>query len=209
MFECTPHTRDGTTVSTVLCVLAQSFLGSAVVKAGLISGSLSLAGDLVAQLLVNWGKDSAAYDGARAARMGSFGLFLYGPYQHFWYSALDRAMPARTAANFATKVTMNQLLLAPLVVGGIFAWNLALQGRLGEWSGKTKADFVPTIVTGWKFWVPAATINFVAVPLRSQVLYMSCCGLVWTAFLSASSAEKSAPVQAPAKGRGKGKQQRR
>ena len=183
----------------------QSVLGNAVVRAGLISGSLSLAGDLAAQLAVNWGQPSAPYDAARAARMGTFGLFLYGPYQHYWYSALDRAMPARTLANFALKVGMNQALLAPLVVGGVFAWNLALQGRLGEWGDKVRADFGRTIVTGWKFWVPAATVNFAAVPLRHQVLYLSTCGLLWTAFLSYSSATtgQQAAAQPAAKGKGK------
>ena len=152
---------------------------------------------LLANLNRNQGRDAASYDAARAFRMGTFGLFLYGPYQHYWYSALDRAMPARTLANFGVKVAMNQLLLAPLVVGGVFAWNLALQGRLGEWVPKVQADFLPTIVTGWKFWVPAATVNFVAVPLPQQVLYMSTCGLVWTAFLSYSSslgAEEQQPA---------------
>jgi hypothetical protein len=37
---------------------------------------------------------------------------------------------------------------------------------------------------GWKFWVPAASINFCLVPLQRQVLYMSCCGMLWTAYLS-------------------------
>lgn len=162
-----------------------------VLKSGLISGSLSLAGDLVAQVLTNQPQDGSysgqSYDAARALRMGSFGLLFYGPYQHYWYRALDRAFPARTLQNFASKVALNQFCLAPVVISGIFAWNLALQGSLSEFPAKVQRDFMPTIMTGWKFWVPAATINFVAVPLQHQVLYMSACGVIWTAFLSYSS----------------------
>jgi protein Mpv17 len=163
-----------------------------VLKSGLISGSLSLAGDLVAQILTNRSLDGnnsrgQSYDATRALRMGSFGLFFYGPYQHYWYQALDRAFSARTLQNFASKVALNQVCLAPVVITGVFAWNLALQGALSDLPGKLRRDFMPTIMTGWKFWVPAATINFVAVPLQHQVLYMSACGVIWTAFLSYSS----------------------
>ena len=64
-----------------------------VLKSALISGTLSLAGDLVAQLLT--GATPSSYDAPRAARMGSFGLVFYGPYQHYWYAALDRAFNAK------------------------------------------------------------------------------------------------------------------
>ncbi len=40
---------------------------------------------------------------------------------------------------------------------------------------------------GWKFWIPAASINFYCVPLKYQVLYMSACGILWTAYLSMAS----------------------
>ena len=52
---------------------------------------------------------------------------------------------------------------------------------------------------GWKFWVPAASINFYFVPLQHQVLYMSCCGVLWTAYLSyASTTAISASPALPA-----------
>lgn len=36
--------------------------------------------------------------------MGTFGLFFYGPYQHWWYGLLNRRWPLRTASHFLTKV---------------------------------------------------------------------------------------------------------
>jgi protein Mpv17 len=183
-------------------------LSNPVIKAGLISGSLSLTGDLLAQLLTNRNNNStgtaASYDVARAARMGSFGLFFYGPYQHFWYRALDRAMPVRNLPNFLAKVSANQLCLAPIVIAGVFAWNLALQNKIEELPNKVRHHFVPTLLDGWKFWIPAASVNFVAVPLQHQVLYMSLCGVAWTGYLSYSSANAT-QLQAQAGGKGKGK----
>ena len=122
--------------------------------------------------------------------MGTFGLFFYGPYQHVWYRALDRAWGARTVANFAAKVAANQLCLAPVTITMAFAWSLALQGQAAALSDKLRRDFTPTILNGWKFWVPAASINFVAVPLQHQVLYMSLCGVLWTGYLSYSTDKK-------------------
>ena len=36
--------------------------------------------------------------------------------------------------------------------------------------------------------MPAASINFWLVPLKRQVLYMSVCSILWTAYLSVASA---------------------
>jgi protein Mpv17 len=194
-----PASGGGAPVAAAAATAAASTgLAAALLRAGLISGSLSLAGDLAAQLLPQRTADAPlAYDAARGARMGTFGLCLYGPYQHLWYGWLDRAIPARSVPAFAAKVAANQLLLAPIVVGGVFAWTLALQGRLGEWPAKARADFVPTLAAGWRFWVPAATVNFVLVPLRHQVLYMSVCGVVWTAILSAAQESGRGAAAAP------------
>ncbi|KAA6429931.1 hypothetical protein WJX79_000232 [Trebouxia sp. C0005] len=166
-----------------------SWLTHPVMKAAYTSGSLSLAGDLIAQLYSkrgnNVGSESIAWD--RSARMGTFGLFFYGPYQHWWYGLLNQQWPLKSTYHFLTKVTLNQLALGPIVTTVVFTWNLLLQQRASEVPDKLKRDLVPTMVNGWKFWVPAASINFWVVPLQSQVLYMSVCGLLWTAYLSYSS----------------------
>ena len=56
-----------------------------------------------------------------------------------------------------------------------------------EETSDTETDLATTAVNGWKFWVPASAVNFYAVPLQYQVLYMSCAGLVWSTYLSYSS----------------------
>ena len=108
--------------------------------------------------------------------------------EHWWYRALDRALPGRSTPAFLGKVAANQMLLAPVVLAAVFAWNLGLTGRGREVGAKVRADLVPTMVNGWKFWVPVAAANFYAVPLESRVLFMGAAGVVWTAYLSHSSA---------------------
>jgi protein Mpv17 len=172
-------------------------------KAALTSGSLSASGDLLAQFAVSQfaksaGKQPDAYDPSRTARMFGFGFAFYGPFQFYWYNLLDWLMPLKSVPNFLAKVTANQLVLAPITLSTVFAWNLCLTGKRDELRGKLRRDLLPTMLNGWKFWVPAATLNFSVIPLEYQVLYMSCCGVLWTAYLSyASSNAIAAPPAAP------------
>lgn len=172
-----------------------------VLKSALTSAGLLVVGDGLVQALDarKGGAEKAAVAPAdrasRAARLGTFGFVFYGPFQHYWYAALERAFPsgrglalAARVQPFAAKVVLNQVVLGPLVVSSIFAWTAAWEGKLAELPAKWRRDFKKTVLRGWTFWVPAATINFAVVPLDKQVLYMSCCGVVWSAILSAATA---------------------
>lgn len=84
------------------------------------------------------GSESIAWD--RSARMGTFGLFFYGPYQHWWYGLLNQRWPFKSTSHFLTKVwsglpshDWHQKLPVTLST-----WHLArldLQGLLGLHSG--------------------------------------------------------------------------
>lgn len=166
------------------------------------SGTLSATGDAIAQGLVKWelsreGRPSPPFQLERTARMLGFGFLLYGPFQHWWYGALARTFPGRAVASFLPKVALNQVVLGPIVLVTAFAWNLGLQGRADALGGKLRRDLVPTMINGWKFWVPAACVNFWAVPLPFQVLYMSVCGVVWTAYISFASYNSANAIVAP------------
>ncbi len=65
--------------------------------------------------------------------------------------ALEGYFPLKTAAHFLTKVTLNQVLLAPVVLVVVFSWNLALQGQAKEIPAKIRRDFVPSLMNGeWR-----------------------------------------------------------
>ena len=125
----------------------------------------------------------------RFAKMFAWGFLFYGPYQHVWYRKLAAVFPGKSAGAFMAKVAANQFVLAPVVLTSVFSWNLLLQSppKTAEIVPKIQKDLWPTMVRGWGFWVPAASINFWFVPLQNQVLYMSSCGLVWTTYLSFTS----------------------
>ncbi|KAG2501722.1 hypothetical protein HYH03_000222 [Edaphochlamys debaryana] len=175
-------------------------------------------GDLLAQALLGEhsrreGKPAPAYDPTRTARMLGYGFTWYGPLQYYWYNLLEHLMPIKTTATFLTKVASNQLILAPITLSSVFAFNLALTGQAGNIGNKIRNDLWPNMQNGWKFWIPAASLNFYCVPLKYQVLYMSACGVLWTAYLSYASnmpvaapvAAAPAPVPEAAKGKGKAK----
>jgi protein Mpv17 len=158
----------------------------------LTSGTLSSAGDVLAQLLVKWklerdASNIKAYEYERTLRMFGFGFVLYGPFQHWWYGRLATAFPGSTWRSFLSKVTLNQVLLGPIVLTSAFAWNLCFLGQLSALANKIERDLVPTMINGWKFWVPAACVNFKLIPLQHQVLYMSVCGILWTSYISFAS----------------------
>jgi len=140
--------------------------------------------------------------------MFGFGFFWYGPYQYYWYNLLDWLMPVRNTANFLLKVSANQLLLAPCTLSAVFSWNLTLMGQAEQIPDKIKRDLLPTAINGWKFWIPAASINFYFIPVQFQVLYMSTASVLWTAYLSYASVSnvsgkevEAAPAPAGKKGK--------
>ena len=175
-------------------VLAQTITRNAAKKAGLASGAgdakkkssaKSAAGD----------SPAPAYDLVRTARQMAYNFAFYGPAQHFWYAALAAKFPtaagASLAANlppFAWKVFLNQAVLGPVVVATFFGWSMTLTGRADEYPAKMRSDAFPALKRGWAFWVPAASVNFALVPLKAQVLYMSCCSIVWNYILSTAAA---------------------
>lgn len=109
----------------------------------------------------------------RADRRGGSSFILFGLriLCNARYNALEFLMPVKTIPTFLAKVTANQLLLAPCTLTAVFSWNLICQGKEKEIPGKLKNDLVPTMMNGWKFWIPAASINFWIIPLPMQVSY--------------------------------------
>ncbi len=46
------------------------------------------------------------------------------------------------------QVTANQLALAPIVLGAVFAWNLTLTGQSHQLKSKLERDLVPSMING-------------------------------------------------------------
>eukprot|EP00850_Spirogloea_muscicola_P018819 SM000176S03150 [mRNA] locus=s176:207395:209446:+ [translate_table: standard] len=167
-------------------------------KAAGIAGGLAVVGDGIAQGLdaVRRRRDAeratdgmapccrkkalakaSQYDFVRAARMGSYGFLLYGPFSQKWYEFLEGVVIA------------NQLILGPTVLLMVYGWNFLCMGKLRELPQKYKRDMWPSLVDGWKFWIPASVVNFGAVPLEARVAFMSTCAIFWNFYLSRSASK--------------------
>ncbi|XP_057954620.1 protein SYM1 [Malania oleifera] len=179
-------------------------------KQALTAGSLALTGDTIAQLRERWMRRNSSpkidslshsddsvnkdvmstllsnHDWLRALRMASYGFLFYGPGSYVWYQYLDRSLPAQTVENLLLKVLLNQIVLGPSVIAVVFAWNNLWQGKLSQLPNKYQKDALPTLLYGFRFWIPVSALNFWVVPLQARVAFMSMGSIFWNFFLSST-----------------------
>ncbi|GAB4824849.1 hypothetical protein Ancab_007718 [Ancistrocladus abbreviatus] len=173
-------------------------------KQAVTAGSLALAGDTIAQLtervrarrneetsLSDSKKDIigtllSSHDWLRALRMTSYGFLFYGPGCYAWYQYLDRCLPQQTVENLLLKVILNQIILGPCVIAVVFAWNNLWLGKLSKLPRKYQNDFLPTLLNGFRFWIPVSAVNFWVIPLQARVAFMSLGSIFWNFVLSST-----------------------
>ncbi|KAL1325239.1 hypothetical protein AAHE18_13G147400, partial [Arachis hypogaea] len=145
-------------------------------KQAVTAASLALAGDTIAQIRDRWSKAKAVnkhsndpqdalsqisdHDWLRALRMTSYGFLLYGPGSYAWYQWLDRLLPKPSIQNIVLKVLLNQIILGPCVIAVVFAWNNLWLGKVKELPQKYQRDALPTLLYGFRFWIPVSALNF-------------------------------------------------
>ncbi|KAG9448191.1 hypothetical protein H6P81_014319 [Aristolochia fimbriata] len=170
-------------------------------KPALTAASLALTGDTIAQIRERWKRLDKAnvrdkdvmmkslvseHDWLRAVRMASYGFLLYGPGSYAWYQYLDSSLPKPTFTNLSLKVLLNQIVLGPSVIAVVFAWNNLWQGKLEQLPAKYQNDALPTLLYGFRFWIPVSVLNFWVVPLQTRVAFMSTCSIFWNFYLSST-----------------------
>ncbi|KAM2269040.1 hypothetical protein ACFX1S_047088 [Malus domestica] len=126
------------------------------------------------------------HDWLRALRMTSYGFLLYGPGSYAWYQYLDHSLPAKTVENLLLKVLLNQIVLGPCVIAVVFAWNNLWQGKVSQLPEKYQRDALPTLLYGFRFWIPVTFLNFWVVPLQARVAFMSVGSIFWNFCLSST-----------------------
>ncbi|GAU39672.1 hypothetical protein TSUD_60390 [Trifolium subterraneum] len=145
------------------------------VKQAITAASLALTGDTIAQVSNRWSKAKESgengsqdvlskllseHDLLRALRMTSYGFLFYGPGSYAWYQLLDHCLPKQNVQNLMLKVLLNQIVLGPCVIAVVFAWNNLWQQKLSELPEKYKRDALPTLLYGFRFWIPVSVLNF-------------------------------------------------
>ncbi|CAI0461267.1 unnamed protein product [Linum tenue] len=176
-------------------------------KQALTAGTLAVTGDTIAQLSDRWRKRNTpkpqdnvvsshepgealtilcSHDWLRALRMASYGFLLYGPGSYAWYQYLDHCLPKQSVQNLILKVVLNQVILGPSVIAVVFAWNSIWQGKLSQLPGKYQRDALPTLLSGFRFWIPVSILNFWVIPLQARVGFMSMGSIFWNFCLSST-----------------------
>ncbi|CAM9422787.1 unnamed protein product, partial [Laminaria digitata] len=159
------------------------------------AGVIFPAADATAQLFdkSKGGEESSAsggtsWDFARTLRWLFFGFAVQAPWNHFFYVALDGALPPTPdplSTTTAIKLVIDQFVQAPIFTIVIF-------GVLGLLEGKSTADireqlnqdYKSTMLANWGVFVPAATVNLAFCPPELRVLFLNVVFFAWTIYLS-------------------------
>lgn len=172
---------DGAT-ATGSETLAQRIGGiSGLAQAAVVAGGVAGVGNLVAQAVVAKEQGGKAdYDLDRMYRMAGVGALLVGPYQHLLFSVVNSLMPTTTLPNVIFKTALSSVALAPAALAFLYAWNLVgPEAKDTVFSAKVKHDLTPSTMDGWRLWLPAVALNFLAVPASAQVFFTTACTALW------------------------------
>ena len=122
------------------------------------------------------------------------GFGYFGTALHFWYS---KFLPRISAAVFSQcskpvsvfgRMLFDQLLFAPVLLTGFYPLNQVVMdrdiGSLGKGVQVWREKIWETLLTNWKIWPIASSINFWLMPVQYQVLFANFVGLFWNMILS-------------------------
>jgi protein Mpv17 len=123
------------------------------------------------------------------------GFGYIAPALHVWYCKLLPTISTKVFAATTTKsvrvfgqMLFDQLLFAPILLTGFYPVNQMVVDRdLGAFKKGVevwKAKIVETLVSNWKIWPIASSINFWLMPVQYQVLFANFVGLFWNMVLS-------------------------
>jgi protein Mpv17 len=206
-------------------VAYESVLASSPLLTKCVTSGVGFAvADVVAQSLSGGFRDAN-----RTAANAVFGLALYGPLSSAWYGALDALIlpdSPNGAAAVAAKTALDQLLWAPVLVTGLFAWDMARkgeplvvarEGREGNpetprdpssrnptpkrsLKSKLEDDLLDTLKVNWTFWPAFHVLNFRFVAPPDRILYINAVQVLYNVFLVLKAAERGKKKDVDARG---------
>ena len=146
------------------------------------SGVLVAAGDVITQQFAE-GRGTN-HDLRRTARMGVVGLVI-GPVLRSWYLTLERIAPGIVKTACFKKMLLDQSLFALVMICFFFSVSETLAGkRPHEIKEMLQERYVQTLITNYKIWPLAQTLNFTFVPIQHRVGFVQIVAIFWNAYLS-------------------------
>lgn len=116
--------------------------------------------------------------------MGVVGLII-GPVLRTWYLTLDRVVPGTAKPAGFKKMLIDQSLFAPVMIAFFFGVTETLAGkRPAEIQETLRACYKETLITNYKIWPLAQTLNFTFVPIQHRVGFVQIVAIFWNAYMS-------------------------
>lgn len=116
--------------------------------------------------------------------MGVVGLII-GPVLRTWYLTLDRVVPGTAKTAGFKKMLIDQSLFAPVMIAFFFGVTETLAGkRPTEIQEMLQACYKETLITNYKIWPLAQTLNFTFVPIQHRVGFVQIVAIFWNAYMS-------------------------
>lgn len=139
-------------------------------------------GDVITQQFVE--KKGTHHDFVRTARMGLVGVIV-APVLRTWFLALDRIFPGTTKIAGLKKMLLDQSLFAPFMICFFFGVTETLAGkRPHEIHKMLKERYLQTLITNYKIWPLAQTINFIFIPIQHRIGFVQLVAIFWNAYMS-------------------------
>mmetsp|Transcript_19751 Transcript_19751/g.35848 ORF Transcript_19751/g.35848 Transcript_19751/m.35848 type:complete len:271 (-) Transcript_19751:312-1124(-) len=168
--------------------LEQSPLLVKSVTAGVILGCADFTGQALERSMKDDPSEESSVDWGRALRFAIFGFVLQAPWNHFYYLALDGALPPTEdplSATTGIKVAIDQFVQAPIFTVLIFYFLGLLEGKtMDDVKDQLDDDYKDTMLANWKLWVPATAVNIAFCPPLLRVLFLNVVFFFWSIFLS-------------------------
>jgi hypothetical protein len=116
------------------------------------------------------------------------GMFVQAPVTHYYYVALDRYLPPTKYPWTTTtllKLIIDQAIYAPTFLFLVIVYLGIFEGSSFSFIEKQlKEEYMITLISNWKLWVPATVYNMAYVPPAFRVLYCNVIFFGWSIYLS-------------------------
>ena len=116
--------------------------------------------------------------------MGVVGLII-GPVLRTWYLTLDRIVPGTAKTAGFKKMLLDQSLFAPVMICFFFGLTETLAGkRPQDIKQMLQERYIDALITNYKIWPLAQTLNFTFVPIQHRVGFVQIVAIFWNAYMS-------------------------
>ncbi|XP_015109799.1 uncharacterized protein LOC107036373 [Diachasma alloeum] len=126
--------------------------------------------------------DKDGYNWSVLQRYVVYGFFLAGPILHKWYLWLDSFYVGIAGTTLMKKLFCDQFLLTPPLLVLFFSSMSLMEGK-EDILEECRAKFLKTFQTSCLYWLPMQFVNFLMVPAKFRVVFVSIAAFLWVNIL--------------------------